>query len=170
MRAVRVDILARKVRQEAQRRKQKERGEGNTIKDSEDYQETQDGGCEDARTLLHIVLAHVQGSELHSDAEKYTLSSTILCMSTKLQLTNRVSKLFEKVCVWKVHVTYEDAISGTATRRERGEGISSCIAQSSRTTLKVSISTRSVQYTTDGETSSDAKPSQSQRRRYMGQP
>lgn len=77
--------------------------------------------------------------------------------------------LLEKVWVWNVHVTYEDATSGTATRLARGEATSSCIAQSSITTLNASMSRRSVQYTTEGETSYP-KPSQSQRRMYMGQP
>lgn len=61
--------------------------------------------------------------------------------------------LLEKVCVWNVHVTYDDATSGTATLRARGDSTSSWTAQSSMTTLSVSMSMRSVQYTTDGETS-----------------
>lgn len=75
-------------------------------------------------------------------------------IKTKLQLTSSVSKLFEKVCVWKVHVTYDEAIRSSATRRARLDCTSSCTAQSSSTTLNASISTRSVQYTTDGEISS----------------
>jgi len=74
-------------------------------------------------------------------------------INTKLQLTSSVSRLFENVCVWKVHVTYEDATSSSASRRARRDCTSSCIAQSSSTTLSVSINTRSVQYTTDGATS-----------------
>ncbi len=54
-------------------------------------------------------------------------------------------------------------------RRARGEATSSWIAQSSITTLSDSMSMRSVQYTTDGETSYP-KPSHSQRKIYMGQP
>jgi hypothetical protein len=77
--------------------------------------------------------------------------------------------LLENVCVWKVQVTYEDATKGTAMLRARGDSTSSWTAQSSMTTLSVSMSTRSVQYTTDGETSYP-NPSQSQRRMYMGQP
>lgn len=61
--------------------------------------------------------------------------------------------LLEKVCVWKVHVTYDDATSGTATRRARGDATSSWTAQSSMTTLSESMRMRSVQYTTVGDTS-----------------
>jgi hypothetical protein len=74
-------------------------------------------------------------------------------INTRLQHTSSVSRLLEKVCVWKVQVTYDDATRGTATRRARGDSTSSWTAQSSMTTLRASIITRSAQYTTDGETS-----------------
>lgn len=69
----------------------------------------------------------------------------ILWIKTKLQSTNNVSRLFENVCVWKVHVTYEDATRTTAMRLARGDATNSWIAQSSMTTLSDSMRTRSVQ-------------------------
>jgi hypothetical protein len=54
-----------------------------------------------------------------------TLFSTIRWIKTRLQATARVSIEFENVCVWYVHVTYEDATSIIATRRWRGDCTSS---------------------------------------------
>jgi len=68
----------------------------------------------------------------------------ILCINTKHHSTTSVSTEFEKVCVWKVHVTYEDATNVTASLRFRGECTSSWIAQSSSTKHKVNMTIRVV--------------------------
>ena len=82
-----------------------------------------------------------------------TLSSTILCISTKLHATKIVSNEFENVCAWNVHVTYDEATSNITRLRCRGFPTSSWIAQSSSTKLSRNMSTRSVQKTTAGVTS-----------------
>lgn len=50
-----------------------------------------------------------------------TLFPTMRWIKTRLQATAKVSIEFEKVCVWYVHVTYDDATSITATLRCRGD-------------------------------------------------
>lgn len=82
-----------------------------------------------------------------------TLSSTILCISTKLHATKIVSNEFENVCAWNVHVTYDEATNSITRLRCRGFPTSSWIAQSSSTKLSRNMSTRSVQKTTAGVTS-----------------
>jgi hypothetical protein len=83
----------------------------------------------------------------------HTLSSTIRCMRTKLQITTSVSIEFENVWVWYVHVTYDDATNRTATLRCRGDGTNSWIAQSSNTKLRTNMRTLRLQKTTTGATS-----------------
>lgn len=88
-----------------------------------------------------------------------------------LHATMSVSTEFEKVCVWYVHVTYEDATSRTAMRRWRGEWMSSWMAQSSRTKLMTNMRTRRVQKTAMGGISPGwPRPIQSHCRSSMGSP
>jgi len=100
-----------------------------------------------------------------------TLFSTILWIKTRLQATASVSIEFEKVWVWYVQVTYDDATKSTATRRCRGDWTNSWSAQSSRTKLRTNINTRRVQNTAIGGISpSFPFPIHSHRRRSIGRP
>lgn len=56
-----------------------------------------------------------------------------------LHSTISVSTAFEKVCVWYVHVTYDETTRVTASLLCLGDGTSSCIAQSSSTKLSKNI-------------------------------
>lgn len=54
---------------------------------------------------------------LRDKGAQLTGLATILSMRTKLHATIKVSTEFEKVCVWYVQVTYDDATRSMATRR-----------------------------------------------------
>lgn len=103
--------------------------------------------------------------------ELHTRFSTILWISTSAQATVKVSIELEKVWVWYVQVTYEDATSTTTTFRCLGDCINSYKAQSSITKLSVNINTLRVQKTKAGETSSLLSfPVKIQRRSSIGSP
>lgn len=73
-----------------------------------------------------------------------TLLSRMRWIMTMLHSTTNVSTALEKVCVWYVQVTYEEATRTMADVRRLGDGTSSCIAQSSSTKLKMNIMRRRV--------------------------
>lgn len=91
-------------------------------------------------------------------------------IKTKLQVTTSVSIALENVWTCQVQVTYDEATSRMANRRCSRLSINSYNAQSSRTKLRVNISTRKVPNTTIGWTILYPNPSHRDLRISIGVP
>ena len=120
-------------------------------------------GAKIAAVHFQLALSRVMGIG-------HTLLSKIRWSMTRLHATSSVSIELEKVCVWYVQVTYEEATNKTANLRCRGDWTSSCVAQSSNMKLNKNIKTRKVEYTICGGTSSGPISDQIQWSTTMGRP
>ena len=98
---------------QAKARNEKKGGKCDAVEYPKYHHKREDRTRKDRRALLWCLL---DGFRKFGQSFS-TLFSTIRWIKTRLHATANVSIEFENVCVWYVHVTYEDATSKIATLR-----------------------------------------------------